>query len=149
MPGKPRKPNPEPARKPPANKAAIDPGAVERLATIGCTTEEIAFGLGIAPSTLFLRMKNDPVVQTAIDKGRALGRSTLRRLQWTQAANGNVTMQIWLGKQLLGQKDKSELSGSEGGPVQVDVRNLSTEQLIAALASQAPGGHDKGDPPGT
>ena len=36
------------------------------------------------------------------------GRATLRRLQWQRANGGADTMLIWLGKQMLGQKDKVE-----------------------------------------
>ena len=32
----------------------------------------------------------------------------LRQLQWKSAENGNVTMQIFLGKNILGQQDKLE-----------------------------------------
>jgi uncharacterized protein with von Willebrand factor type A (vWA) domain len=35
-------------------------------------------------------------------------RASLRRLQWGKAKEGNVTMMIWLGKQILGQKDRME-----------------------------------------
>lgn len=35
-------------------------------------------------------------------------RIKLRQLQWKSAEAGNVTMQIWLGKQMLGQSDKQE-----------------------------------------
>jgi hypothetical protein len=41
-----------------------------------------------------------------IEKGRETAKASLRRFQWKSAAGGNVTMQIWLGKQLLGQTDK-------------------------------------------
>jgi hypothetical protein len=34
------------------------------------------------------------------------GKSSLRRLQWKSALGGNVVMQIWLGKQYLGQRDE-------------------------------------------
>jgi hypothetical protein len=37
------------------------------------------------------------------------GKTSLRRMQYTSAEAGNVTMQIWLGKQWLGQTDKSEV----------------------------------------
>jgi hypothetical protein len=33
---------------------------------------------------------------------------SLRRLQAKKAAEGNVTMLIWLGKQYLGQSDRQE-----------------------------------------
>ena len=38
----------------------------------------------------------------------APGNVSLRRKQFELAMNGNVTMNIWLGKQKLGQSDKVE-----------------------------------------
>ena len=38
------------------------------------------------------------------------GKISLRRAQLKSALGGNVTMQIWLGRQLLGQTDKQVLS---------------------------------------
>ena len=31
----------------------------------------------------------------------------LRQLQWKSATKGNVVMQIWLGKQILGQSENT------------------------------------------
>ncbi len=41
-------------------------------------------------------------------------------MQWKAAKAGNVTMQIWLGKQLLGQKDKSDVTSGDQ-PLTVNV----------------------------
>lgn len=41
--------------------------------------------------------------------GPRIGKASLRRMQFKSAEDGNVTMQIWLGKQMLGQRDKSEI----------------------------------------
>lgn len=38
---------------------------------------------------------------------RAKGEAVLREIQLQTALEGNVTMQIWLGKQYLGQNDKT------------------------------------------
>lgn len=38
------------------------------------------------------------------------GKKSLRRMQYDSARKGNVTMQIWLGKQYLGQRDKTEVT---------------------------------------
>ena len=40
---------------------------------------------------------------------------SLRRKQFETALAGNVTMMVWLGKQYLGQKDKTEITGENGG----------------------------------
>ena len=34
-------------------------------------------------------------------------------MQWKSAEDGNVTMQIWLGKQVLGQAEKQEVTTTE------------------------------------
>lgn len=36
------------------------------------------------------------------------GKMSLRKLQFASAEHGNVMMQIWLGKQVLNQKEKAE-----------------------------------------
>jgi hypothetical protein len=43
------------------------------------------------------------------------GKKSLRRLQFDSARKGNVTMQIWLGKQYLGQSDKNEITETIAG----------------------------------
>ena len=63
--------------------------------------------LGPCPSAP-LNLERDPEFQRIIDEARASGRATLRRLQWQRANGGSDTMLIWLGKQMLGQKDKVE-----------------------------------------
>ena len=78
----------------------IDERQLEALASIHATYEEMALIIGVSPDTLKRRYAD------LIEKGRARGKSSLRRLQWQSAQNGNVTMQIWLGKQLLGQREK-------------------------------------------
>src|SRR4051812_6232412 len=105
----------------------IDLDVVRRAAGIGCSAEEIAVLVGVGRRTLFDHLKQDEALQTAIDEGRAQGRVTLRRLQWQQAHAGNPTMLIWLGKQLLGQKDRHELAGDPERPVAVEFRWADSE----------------------
>jgi hypothetical protein len=83
-------------------KKEIDADQVIRLAAIQCSYEEMAAVLDCDPSTLTRRFAQ------AIKKGREQGKSSLKRLQWESAHKGNITMQIWLGKQYLGQTDKVE-----------------------------------------
>lgn len=59
------------------------------------------------------------------------GKASLRRMQFKSATNGNVTMQIWLGKQYLGQSDKQELTGKDGGAIEID---SAREQVASKLA---------------
>lgn len=80
----------------------LDAEVIRKLAQIHCTTEEIASVCGVSKDTIERRF-----MDVLID-GRAKGKASLRRLQWDAAQKGNITMMIWLGKQLLGQKDKRE-----------------------------------------
>ena len=83
----------------------IDFDIVERLAKIQCTVEEIASVLGCSTRTLERSAKFSRIHK----KGKDEGRASLRRLQWKGANEGNVTMQIWLGKQYLGQREKADI----------------------------------------
>lgn len=87
----------------------IDLTTVEKLAAIGCTLEEIGAVVGLSKRTLIRRENDDEEFLEAIERGRAQGRMSLRRAQWKSAMGtdlipGNITAQIWLGKQLLGQR---------------------------------------------
>ncbi len=78
----------------------LDTQIIENLAAIHCTNREIAEVLGVSVDTL---QRNFPSFLT---KGKAQGKIKLRRLQWQKAQEGNPTMLIFLGKQILGQKDQ-------------------------------------------
>ena len=92
-------------------KADLD--GMEKLAAIGGTEEEIAAVFGCGETTL-----RRPDIKEAINRGRATGRVTLRRLQWQGAQAGNPTMLIWLGKQLLGQRDRFDTAITDAsGPL--------------------------------
>jgi hypothetical protein len=119
----------------------IDLDVVRRAAGIGATVDEIAAVLGVPRRTLYDRMEQDPEIQHALDEGRDQGRITLRRLQWQQAHAGNATMLIWLGKQLLGQRDKHEVEQSGAQTLQLAhlmaARSFSA-QLHGELIEAAP-----------
>jgi predicted transcriptional regulator len=88
-------------------KVDIELEQVTQMGMIGCTQEEIAAVLGVTDRTV-RRWKEKADFLASLQVGQARGRATLRRLQWKQAEDGNPTMLIWLGKQLLGQRDKVE-----------------------------------------
>ncbi|QDP59695.1 MAG: hypothetical protein Unbinned2990contig1001_15 [Prokaryotic dsDNA virus sp.] len=85
-------------------KFKIDEEQIEQLASFGCTNTEMASFFGCSKSLL------TKTYSTNIAKGRDKGKIRLRQLQWTAAKNGNVSMLIWLGKQVLGQTEKTEVS---------------------------------------
>jgi len=86
----------------PRKKAEIDMKLVRLLASIGCTQEEIAAACGISETTLKARCKNE------IQDGYAEMRRSLRKWQYNLAKTGNLGMLIWLGKQYLGQREKTD-----------------------------------------
>ena len=83
-------------------KKKIDKEAVYRLACIQCTHDEIAHVVDC--SITHLRKHFGKI----IEKGKDAGKKSLRRAQWDKAINGDPRMQIFLGKQYLGQKDIPE-----------------------------------------
>lgn len=89
-------------------RKTIDYELVENLASIFCTQEEIASVLGVAVRTLQNRKKFLRTYKKGMEKGKA----SLRRRQFEAAQKGNATMQIWLGKQYLDQKDKHEVDNT-------------------------------------
>jgi hypothetical protein len=92
---------------------------VEELARIGCTEQDMAAVLGVSVDTIQRRKRAGAEFRGVIEKGRASLRNSLRRLQVKKALEGNTTMLIWLGKQLLGQSDRqsAELTGAGGEPL--------------------------------
>lgn len=83
-------------------KVKIDYDTVKNLAKICCTQEEIASVMGCSVKTLQRRRQFNKAYQDGLNDARA----SLRRLQWKSAASGNIAMQIFLGKNLLGQRDR-------------------------------------------
>lgn len=104
--------------------ANIDPEQVRLLAGVGCPVEEIAFHLGCDKRTLERRFA------ALIEKGRADIRSSLRRKQVELAMKGDRTMLVWLGKQLLGQRDNMDSNVGINGTI--THRDADEEAILAA-----------------
>lgn len=115
------------------SRAVIDLEQLAELAGLQCTQEEAAAVLKVDKRTLQRRLVDDPIAAEAWERGRANGRTSLRRIQWKLALRGHPTMLVWLGKQYLAQRDKFEHTGEGGGPIrhvnEVDPGKLSTETL--------------------
>ena len=86
------------------NKHNIDTDKIEQLASFGCTNKEIASFFGCSQSLI------KESYSTFLTKGRDKGKIRLRQLQWRAAEKGNVSMLIWLGKQVLDQTDRQEIT---------------------------------------
>lgn len=106
----------------------IDKKIFEGLCRIQCTQEEIADAFDCDVDTLtawckrtYLDSNGDGMTFSDVfRKKRGQGKVSLRRMQWKTAEAGNVTMQIFLGKNLLGQSDKQEIEHNGSIPIVIE-----------------------------
>lgn len=91
-------------------KLSVNWEQVDKMCAFHCTGEEQAGILGISYDTLNRRCHEEKKMSFAdyFKQKSAVGKMSLRRRQFTTAMDGNVTMQIWLGKNWLGQSDNSD-----------------------------------------
>ena len=91
-------------------KILIDWEEFKKLCAIQCTLAEIAAWFKCSEDTIELRCKEEKgmLFTDYYKKNSSSGKISLRRSQFKAATGGNVTMLIWLGKQFLDQKDKTE-----------------------------------------
>lgn len=85
----------------------IDYDLLSKLCRIQCTGEECAAVLDMSYETLNNKLKAEGHggFLDYYKRFAGEGKASLRRMQWKNAESGNSTMQIWLGKQYLGQKE--------------------------------------------
>lgn len=86
----------------PSKIGEIDRELVWRLACMQCTLREIADVTGVTHETIRKHFGD------LIEKGKSVGKKSLRRAQFEKAMNGDSRMLIFLGKNYLGQKDQPE-----------------------------------------
>jgi len=77
---------------------------------IQCTQDEICGVLGMTAETLNTRLqeRGEDSFSTLHKKHSGEGKASLRRMQWKAAEAGNATMLVWLGKNMLDQRDKTD-----------------------------------------
>lgn len=83
----------------------IDYETVEKLSSLFCTQKEIASFLDLS----LRKLQNDEKFMHIYKRGQNNAKTSLRRYQFKSAEKGNVTMQIWLGKQYLDQKEPAKI----------------------------------------
>lgn len=93
-------------------KVVIDWDRVDYLLRAGCSGAGISGLLGIHENTLYGRcLKERKVGFMALSQQKkAEGNSLLEEKQFETAMSGDKTMLIWLGKQRLGQTEKSDVN---------------------------------------
>lgn len=119
----------------------IDLKELEKLCAIQCTTPEIAAWFDVGHATIERRIADEETLhdhdgarltfKQIMDRGFSRGRISLRRKQMQLAEQGNVVMCIWLGKQILGQRDQveSRIGGADGGPLTIEIVRVSVGEI--------------------
>jgi len=104
-----------------------------------CEGTEVAAVLGIHFNTLVNAIKSEFGCDFCDYKAekRAIGENILRELQM-KSAKTSIVMQIWLGKQYLNQKDRSDYtSGNEKiQPLNITVAEKSTTEKLQKLINE-------------
>ena len=106
-------------------RAAIDLVELEKLCMLQCTDEEIAAWFDVSTRTIE-RRRLEPKFANVMERGKAKGRISVRRLQMKMLEDGNATMGVWLGKQILGQAD--QVVSSAGIQIAIVVPNMAPTQ---------------------
>ena len=115
---------------------AIDLVELEKLCSLQCTQPEIASFFGVSTKAVEMRVLRNVRYPFKLDSGETVqltfreimqrgydrGKISLRRAQFQAALAGNVTAQIWLGKQVLGQRDNLDLSGAVASPMDMRIQ---------------------------
>jgi len=113
----------------------IDEHLLLQMAQAHFTLEEVAAVMKISERTVIRKLKESPLKEIW-EQGKAMGRASLRRLQWKHAQMTNsagVTMSIHLSKHWLGETEKAalEVTGRIDSAIEVSVRDRLSSKLEA------------------
>lgn len=108
--------------------AGIDLVELEKLCGLQCTDAEIAAWFGVSERTIS-RKRKIKKFNDVMERGKAKGRISVRRMQMKLLENGNATMGVWLGKNILGQTDEVHH--------QIDARTVSMCVMLPRPPSEA------------
>ena len=122
-------------------KIDFDAKEVEKLGSIGATIEEMAGWFDVTTRTIERRLADEEGEFCRVYKrGRSRVKMSLRRKQIDLANDGNPTMLIWLGKQLLEQRDNRDSMNinleSKGGVLLVPMTQDLDEWESNSIAQQ-------------
>jgi hypothetical protein len=108
----------------------INLNEVAKLCKMQATRDEICSFLEVDECTLQRRIKEADFqnFEAFYKKYSEGGKISLRRSQWKSAKDGNVTMQIWLGKQYLGQKEKNEYEENQSRAIDMTIKFIEPDK---------------------
>lgn len=84
-------------------KIEINADQVEKLAAMQCTNEEIADVFSCHVDTITRRFAD------ALQRGRSMGKMTMKRKLFEKVQDGELGALIWWGKNFAGMSDKTEV----------------------------------------
>ena len=126
-------------------RKVINQKQFESLCAIQCTQEEICNVLDVSEKTL-ISWCNEVYGESfskVFRQKRDLGKTSLRRNQWKLAENGNSTMQIWLGKQILKQSENPIQDEIKLKELELKVKEFELKEKL--LMKQLEDENDKSD----
>ena len=120
--------------RPPAIQADAKTLKVIRgLGEIQATTRECAAVMGVSHQTLIATFQRLPELARAYEAGKEEGKVSLRRTQF-RLAQTNAAMAIFLGKNILDQTDKQDITANVTQDVNVTDARSKLEHLISLHA---------------
>lgn len=107
----------------------LDQELFEELCKIQCTEAEICGVMHVTDKTLsrWCKRTYKKGFSEVYKEMRIDGKASLRRMQYKTAQSGNVTMQIWLGKQWLDQAERPAVNNSSENDISDEVEALLSE----------------------
>lgn len=120
------------------HRIIVDWEKVDKYLQAQCDGVSVASILGISADTLYLRcVEEKEMTFTAYSaKKKAEGVQLLKAKQFQTAMSGNVTMQIWLGKQYAGQREKAEVMNTGLPNISVVVDSPETARVLKELLAE-------------
>ena len=113
-------------------KKNINKKAFENLCGIQCTEKEICSVLDATDKTL-TRWCKDTYKKSFSEvyrEKKCLGATSIRRNQWKLAEAGNVTMLIWLGKQILAQSESPTLDNIKLKELELKIKEFELKEKL-------------------
>lgn len=103
-------------------KIIIEWDKVNHYLTCGCLGTQVAAKIGVSADTLYDRVKEEFGVDFSeyMRQKREIGEVLVKEAQFDEAVRQrNISMLIWVGKQMLGQSEKQEVKHQGQIPVQI------------------------------
>lgn len=113
-------------------KKIINKKQFENLCAIQCTKEEICSVLDVTDKTLdkWVKETYNQYFSVVFKQKREFGLMSLRRKQMESALNGNTTMQIFLGKNLLKQSDTPVLDEIKLKELELKIKEFDLKERL-------------------